>query len=142
MTTPTFLGRGFSFPLRLNTSGTAPAFSRDEQLVRESIQSILSTKIGERPHKVRDGVPYGTRLYGMLFENADVAGDLAIYDVHRALNTWEPRIVVLDVTATVSRVAQFENASGLIVNVTYRYRANNRVDNFVRPFRLQPVGED
>lgn len=135
---PPFLGRGPAFPFRLNASGTAPAFSSNEALVKEAMDALLSTRIGERPHLVRDGVPYGTSLEGVLFSNPAVAAELAIYEVRRALDTWEPRILVLTVDAFTQHVPVF-NANGLVVTIDFRYRATNRDDNFVRPFRLTPV---
>lgn len=137
-TTPAFLGRGFSFPLRLDATGTRPSFSENETLVKESIDAILNTRIGERPHRVRNGVPFGTRLQSVLFSPSTVVVDIAKFDVRRALTTWEPRIVVLNVAADTTQDPT-TRAAIVVVNVTFRYRATNRVDNFVIPYRTQPV---
>lgn len=138
---PSFLGRGFAFPLRLDATQSRPAFSEDEERVKESIHAFISTDIGERPFRVRNGVPYGTRFRSLLFTNSvEAAADIAKFDIKRGLATWEPRIIVLDVTVDTKFVFPGTRMRGLLVNVPYRYRATNRLDNFVRPYRLQPAG--
>lgn len=137
MTTPAFLGRGFSFPLRLNSSSSAPSFTRDEDLVKESIRSILLTRVGERPFRLKGGVPYGTRIFTMLFDSAiDAAVDIGRYDAVRALGAWEPRIIVMSVDGQRALDVN-SRLIGVSLTVTYRYRATNRVDNVVVPYRTQ-----
>lgn len=135
-----FLGKGFSFPFRLDPTGTRPSFSEDEDLVFESIESILNTSIGERPHRVKSGVPYGTTFRSLLFNNVEGAIDLARFQAKRALDTWEPRIVVIRVDAGKYR----DPTSGLVgitVNVLFRYRATNRVDNYVTFYKTKVEDE-
>jgi phage baseplate assembly protein W len=132
------LGRGFSFPFRLDATLTKPSFSEDEELVRESIDAIINTSVGERPFRVRDGVPYGTRFQELLFNNVKAASDIAKYDVFRALTAWEPRIIVLAVTTDTDFVFPDTNLKGMLLDVSFRFRATNRIDNFVRPYRTTP----
>ena len=137
---PTFLGSGFSYPFRLNATLTAPAFSRDEQLVKEDMTALVGTGVGERPFRVRNGVPYGTRVRALLFSNDEGLFDLVRHDVREALRVWEPRIIVLEVDVerfvdTITRLV------GAAVLIQFRYRATNRSDNFVIPFRTEPVEE-
>ena len=130
MIRPTSLGQGFSFPFRINNTEIAPAFSRDEALVKESIDSILNTRIYERPFRVRRGVPYGTSFRALLFENAEVAGDIIKFEAKRALLAWEPRINLQGVT--VKRTKDPQGVFGLLIQVSYRYRSTNRPDNFIK----------
>lgn len=135
-----FLGKGPSFPFRLDETGTRPSFSQDEDIVFESIESILNTNIGERPHRVKNGVPYGTTFRNLLFNNVEGAIDTAKFQAKRALSTWEPRISVIDVSVERYR----DRASGLVgivVNVLFAYRATNRVDNYVTFYRTKVEDE-
>lgn len=135
-----FLGKGFSFPFRLDETGTRPSFSEDEALVFESIENILNTNIGERPHRVKNGIPYGTTFRNLLFNNVDGAIDLARFQAKRALDTWEPRISVIRVDAARYRDPS-SSLVGITVNVVFRYRAINRVDNYVTFLRTEPYTE-
>lgn len=133
---PQFLGKGLAFPLRIDATGTKPEFSANEDLVFESIEAILNTDIGERPHRVKNGVPYGTRFRTLLFSNVDAAIDLAMFDARRALETWEPRIIVLDVRIDKHRDANTQ-MFGIVIQILFRYRATNRVDNFVNFYKTK-----
>lgn len=137
MSRPSIFGRGFAFPLRLDANGSKILFSSEEEHVRQGMNSLLNTDISERPHLVRNGVPYGTRMRRMIFDSSAAAVDVARFDVRNALEVWEPRIVVIDVSATAIRDEQ--GADMVVVNVQFRYRATNRVDNYVIPYRLQPL---
>lgn len=128
--TPSFLGKGAAFPFRLDTNGIRPVFASDEELVKDSIQAIILTDIGERPFRVRRGVLYGSRASRLLFESSESVLDQALYDIRATLNAWEPRITVLNVT--VERTYDANSGShGALINILYRYRATNRSDNLV-----------
>jgi uncharacterized protein len=129
-----FLGSGFSFPWRENVQGNNPSISTEEDKVREAIDALLNTSIGERPHMVRNGIPYGTRIPEMLFENSTAVKDILRYDVERALTVWEPRIIVRDVTFEPRAGLPGERTKVALV-VAFQYRATNRIDNFVTPLR-------
>ena len=49
-----YLGRGISFPLRINIQGELKTDSGDRNL-EESISTILNTKLGERSEERRVG---------------------------------------------------------------------------------------
>jgi phage baseplate assembly protein W len=135
---PSFLGRGFAFPFRLDDTQMKPAFTSDEERVKESISAIINTGVHERPFLVRNGVPYGTRFRGLLFSNAQAAADVAKYDAKVVLGAWEPRIAVLEVTADINYIFAEGTIRGMLLNILYRYRSTNRIDNYVRPYRTTP----
>jgi phage baseplate assembly protein W len=135
-----FLGRGPSFPFRLDPTGTKPSLSSDEDLVFESIEAILNTSIGERPHRIKNGIPYGTSFRSLLFNNVDGAIDLARYEAKRSLDTWEPRIIVTSVDASKMRHPE-SSLFGIVINIVFRYRATNRSDNYVSFYRTKPQEE-
>lgn len=127
-------GKGLAFPFRLDATGARPALSSEEELVQQSIYSILMTNIGERPFLVKNGIPYGTRLRSITFEDSSIAREILQHDIKLALDTWEPRIVVSAVV--VSREEEALNRAVIWSRVLYRYRSTNRPDNYVVPYRV------
>ena len=122
-----FLGTGLRFPLQVNAAGRI-ATSSTERRIEESIYLVLGTRIGERVM-----LPFGCAIHDLVFEpNNAATRTRAIDAVRRALVTFEPRIDVLDVSA--SSAAGEENV--LLVRVDYRLRANNAIGNLVFPFYL------
>jgi phage baseplate assembly protein W len=136
-----FLGKGPAFPFRLDATQTKPAFSSDEDLIFESIESILNTDIGERPHRVKNGVPYGTRFRSLLFSSVDAAVDVAKFDARNALDTWEPRIIVITVDV-FRRRDPVSQLFGVLLHIVFRYRTDNRTDNYVTFYRTKPFEEE
>lgn len=91
-------GKGLSFPLRVGPDG-AMVLSLGELNVRESICTILRTNPGERVE-----LPgYGCGLERYLHEPNSVATlRLISEDVQQAVGTWEPRVRLDEVTASVN----------------------------------------
>lgn len=135
MTFPSILGHGLAYPMRLDSTGARPAIASEEERVKQSIDQIVNTHITERPFLTRNGVPFGTRIRECLFSSAEIASDIIQHEVKRALDLWEPRIIV--VTVDCSEVPQTSGSSVVMTVIGYRYRATSRSDNFIVPFRLQ-----
>lgn len=125
---PSFLGTGFRFPIRVDGTG-ALGWSRENDAIRESIWIVLST-----PKRSRVMRPeFGCGIHDFVFAPNTVATHaLIISEVRAALTRWEPRIDVLDVRAT----AQREAPNTLLIELDYRIRANNASHNVVYPFYL------
>jgi hypothetical protein len=87
-------GRGISFPPRVGDDGRI-AWSEGETNIREMIQVILRTQERERLN-----LPgFGAGLQRYLFEPNTVATRFQIEDrITKALQLWEPRISLADVT--------------------------------------------
>jgi len=124
-----FLGRGFSFPLRLDPKGSV-ALSEGEQNIEENIRLVLGTAPGERPMRP----DFGCRIHDFVFypNNANTASLVAYY-VREALSKWEPRIEDIRVSAAPDPVQ--ENA--IRVDIRYRIRRSNNTRNLVYPFYLR-----
>jgi len=123
-----FLGTGLRFPFQVDASGGL-ATSSTEQRIEESIYLILGTRIGERV-MLPD---FGCAIHDLSFApNNAATRTRAIDSVSRALIAFEPRIDVLEVTATSAPGE--ENL--LLVRVDYRLRGNNAIGNLVFPFYL------
>lgn len=123
-----FLGEGSGFPVSLTPAGTLQPIS-DEEKVRQSIWTILSTSPGERVMRPNFGCPLHDLVFGPHNAITLSGAEDAVRD---ALNTWEPRIHLLDVHATFD-VAQ---PNLLLIEINYEIRATNSRFNLVYPFYL------
>jgi uncharacterized protein len=131
--TDRFIGRGFAFPMRTDATGSIALVSGDRE-IEESIRLILGTAPGERPMRPE----FGCRINEYVFAPADAstAGQLA-YEVRLALERWEPRVELDEVTVDFSSA----DAGTLLIDVRYRLRGSNDPRNLVFPFYVLPVHE-
>ncbi len=128
-----FVGRGISFPLRVDGGGGL-ALNGGAGDLGESIRLVLLTAPGERPMRPR----FGCRIWEMMYSpiNHSTLGEMA-YAVRQALSEWEPRIVTEDV-----RVSPDESRDGKVsIEIDYRVRATNDTRNLVFPFYVIPEEE-
>lgn len=124
-----FLGVGWGAPVRTDASGRiAPA--SEEESIKQAIWTILATAPGERIMRP----DFGCGIHDLLFavNSAGTAGRV-VSDVRRALLRWEPRIDVLDVTATPDD----KEPTLLFIRIAYRVRTTNSRFNLVYPFYLE-----
>lgn len=129
-TAASFVGRGFTWPLRVDASGSI-ALTDGSGDLDDAIRVVLLTAPGERLMRPQ----FGCRIWDLLFEpvTANLLGlvDRAVRD---ALAQWEPRIEVLDVTPR-----QDDDDPGLVlIDLTYRVKATNDRRNLVHPFYVIP----
>ena len=139
-----FLGIGWTFPVQLERqadgaeqsgetqSTTQPGpikLARYEEAVRQSIRMILSTARGERLMRPE----FGCSLHDLVFTTSSAAaiGEV-ISAVQESLIQWEPRIDVLEVTAT----PDVKKPNRLLIDINYQVRTTNNRFNLVYPFYL------
>lgn len=123
-----FLGIGWAFPLRLAADGRV-ALVQHEADIRQAIWIILSTNPGERVMRP----DFGAGLETFVFEPVNPTTIAMVRTrVEEALVDWEPRILVEAVAVTTAA-----ERNTLLIDVTYRVRATNTVQNLVYPFYLQ-----
>src|SRR5215470_11875632 len=98
------VGAGWAFPPRVDATG-AIALVRGERELTEAIRLILATSPGERSMRPE----FGCAIHDYVFAPADAgtAGQLA-YEVRLALDRWEPRIEVQDVSVRFDAVDDAE----------------------------------
>ena len=127
------IGTGVAFPLRVDARGAIALVSHDED-VQEAIRVILGTAPGERPMRPE----FGCAIHDLVFAPADAttAGQLA-YHVRLALERWEPRIDLEDVTIRFDAV----DAGTLLIDIRYSLRDTNDPRNLVFPFYVIPSHE-
>ena len=123
-----FIGKGWSYPLRTDASGGISLVSEDSDISR-AIRLILATVPGERP--MRPGFGCGIHDYVFAPADATTAGLIAV-EVKRSLAFWEPRIEVNSVDVTVDQVAR----NTLYINISYQKKGSYDPRNLVFPFYL------
>lgn len=130
---PGFVGRGFRFPMGVDSRGAIALTSGAEDL-NCSIRVVLATAPGERVMRPE----FGCRIWDLLFEpvNANTTGLMA-QAVREALAQWEPRVEVEDVQV----VPDPDDAALVGIAITYRVRATNDRRNLVYPFYVIPREE-
>jgi phage baseplate assembly protein W len=127
--TPSFLGRGWAFPVAPDGAGDVATVADDED-VREAILIILETAPGERVMRP----DFGCGLARLVFAPINAATKtLVAKEVQDALVAWEPRIDVQSVTVTEHPTVR----SALIIDIRYSIRLTNTFYNLVYPFYLQ-----
>ena len=125
---PDFLGKGMAWPMRLNER-KGVAVSRYEDNIKESIQIILGTERGTRLMRPT----FGSQLHTLVFAPNNIGtANLARYYVEDALTTWEPRIMLDQVT-----VENDHQTNCLVVNIRYHVKATRDPQNLVYPFYLE-----
>lgn len=124
-----FMGRGFSFPFRVDPATNRIAMSSAEQDVEEAIRIILRTNLGERVMLPE----FGTSAGDFLFSD-DCAERVAALEesVREALDQWEPRITDIEVTAD----RDGSSKGVLAINIQYTLRVTNNQFNMVYPFYM------
>ena len=128
-----FIGRGWAFPLRVDSTGGIALVSR-EQEIEEAIRLILGTAPGERPMRPE----FGCEVHDFVFDTIDAAtvGRMETA-IRRALDRWEPRIDVTAIDFDLDEVG----AGRLVITIGYRIRATNHQRNLVYPFYVIPAEE-
>jgi uncharacterized protein len=125
-----FVGRGISFPLRVDQSGSI-SFTTGGADIDGSLRMVLITAPGERLMRPQ----FGCRIWDLLFEpiNANTLGLMA-EAVRDAVSQWEPRVTLEDVLVEPDP----RDHSRVLINLKYRVRATNDQRNLVYPFYVIP----
>lgn len=126
-TEPSFLGRGWSFPPTFMKSTHTVALVADEDDIRQSLEILLSTTIGERFLQPA----YGCNLEHFVFEPMNASTETSIkLTVKNALQQFEPRIKLLSVRLDNGRMSE----GRVDINVEYQIISTNNRFNLVYPF--------
>lgn len=125
-----FVGKGISFPMRVDQSG-ALALTSGGADIDGSLRMVLTTAPGERLMRPQ----FGCRIWDLLFEpiNANTIGLMA-ESVKDAVSQWEPRVHLEDVQIEPDP----RDHSRVMINLKYKVRATNDRRNLVYPFYVIP----
>lgn len=123
----TVIGAGIDFPFHYiagNMIGTSGAGER----IKDSIQLILSTRIGERMFNPE----FGSRLPELVFEpNDTLLQNLLTFYTAEAINRWEKRIELTRVTL-IDNYDDDKNVIG--ISMEYNIRNSHIKGSYVYPF--------
>lgn len=130
-----FLGRGFSFPPRIDASTGKFVMVDSEEDIQESIYIILMTRLRERAMLPE----FGCNLNEFVFDVPDVEMQLKLArEIQDALMRYEPRIINISVDSEMDR----SMPGRLNININYTVRATNNPYNMVFPYYLEEgIGE-
>jgi len=121
-----FLGTGWAFPPTFTRGPQSVVMVSDNEDIRQSLEILLTTSIGERFLRPN----YGCDLRRYLFEPLDEGLVAYIRDlVNNAILYHEPRIKLTDLTLTLRA-----NEGILLIDLEYVVRSTNSRQNFVFPF--------
>lgn len=122
-----FLGTGWSFPPEFSKPSKLAVMSSNEIDIKESLEIILSTRLGERIMNPK----FGCNLEEILFKPLNLT--LITYTrnlIENAILYFEPRIDVNDIKFDTS-----SNLEGvLLIEIDFTVRSTNSRMNMVYPF--------
>lgn len=121
-----FLGTGWSFPPQFDARQATLVMSSGEEDIRESLQILLTTRIGERIIQPE----YGCDLTDYLFENLNMTTKTYIRNlVETAILYYEPRIDIEQLDFEVD-----DDEGIVLLHLKYVVRSTNSRSNLVFPF--------
>lgn len=124
-----FLGVGWAFPVGVDAATGRIAAVASEEDIKQAVRLILRTGKGERMMQPE----FGCNLRRYLFATMDYTTRTQIErEVQEALVRWEPRITNIEVEARIDP----EDATRLLLHVSYVVRATNNPYNLVYPYYL------
>lgn len=123
-----FLGRGWSFPPEFDNATGKVKMSEGETDIKESLEVLLSTEIGERIINPQ----YGCDLNALLFESLTLSTERELKDkIEMAILRYEPRIKTEDID-----LLYFREEGKVEIHIQYVIRTTNNRSNMVYPFYL------
>ena len=122
-----FLGKGWSFPPTFDRNALGVAISEKEEDIKQSLQILLSTRVGERVMQPK----YGCNLDELLFESLDTSTQTLVIDkIQTAILYFEPRIDVTKIELNTDNILE----GIILIELEYIVRATNSRFNFVYPY--------
>lgn len=121
-----FLGTGWSFPPQFSKATREVKMLSDEEDIQNSLEVLLSTKVGERIMQPS----YGCNMDALLFEPINLTLQTFIKDlVSTAILYYEPRIKPENVSLKTS-----DTEGVILIEIDYIIRTTNTRHNLVYPF--------
>lgn len=130
-----FLGKGFSFPPKVDPSTGRFLMVENEEDIKQSICIIIQTGLKERAMSPE----FGCTLKNYIYDIPDASFEYAISNsIIEGMVKWEPRI--RNVSVTLDRK---DIKNGVVYfHIQYDVRATNNPNNLVFPYYLEEgIGE-
>ncbi len=122
------LGTGWSFPPEFSQASNSIVLVDDEKDIRQSLEILLSTQLGERVMRP----DYGCDLSPYVFETINPSIRAQIKNiVERAILYHEPRIKVNNIELIVT-----DEDGTINIEIEYTINASNSRSNYVYPFYI------
>ena len=124
-----FLGIGWGFPPAFDNQGRSLKMAASEEDIRQSLNILLSTEIGERVMRPN----FGWRRDALVFEPLSTSFAASLQrEIETAILYFEPRIDLNKVSFETLNTTE-----GLIeIRLDFTVRATNSRNNLVFPFYL------
>jgi phage baseplate assembly protein W len=124
-----FLGRGWAFPVNFENQGRGVAMAEAEEDIRQSLNILLSTHLGERVLRPT----FGWKRDALVFEPLSTSfASFLTHEIETAILFFESRIELNRVNFEIP-----SDQAGLIeIRLDYTVRATNTRTNLVYPFYL------
>lgn len=123
-----YLGKAWSYPPELDAENKMTILVENEENIRQSLWTLLSTSPGERVHRYEFGCPI--RKY--VFEIMDTTTQTLIREeIEKSIILFEPRINLNSVKLDIH-----QNDGIMNIILDYTVRQTNRRSNMVYPFYL------
>lgn len=124
-----FLGRGWKFPVQVDTKTGRIMMSEYEEDISEAIRIILRTSQGERVMRSH----FGCGIQKFVF---DITDDSTLRmmeaSIKEGITAWEPRVESVEVRAEPDK----ETPGKITIHISYVVRATNNLFNLVYPFYI------
>ncbi len=128
MKNKSFLGVGWNFPPGFKENPEATAMVSDEENIRQSLWTLLSTSPGERVHRY----DYGCPIRKYVFSPMDVTTRTLLKEqIEKSIILFEPRIMLDSISFDAK-----QETGVLLIQLDYTIRQTNRRSNMVYPFYL------
>lgn len=124
-----FMGTGIKFPFSIDPVTNKIAMSHAEDDIKEAIRIILRTNLGERVMFPEFGTPAKEFVFS---DNRAERLTALEFAVTEALETWEPRIMDVQV-----EIPSKDGSREMVeVHISYVVRTTNNQFNMVYPFYM------
>lgn len=124
-----FLGTGWTFPPAFHAGGREIEMAVGEEDIRQSLELLLSTRLGERVLMA----DFGSNMDQMIFGEVNQALTTQISDtISDAILHYEPRITLEKVEIDADHMSE----GVLTVNISYVIKAVNSRFNMIYPFYI------
>ncbi|HKK81157.1 MAG TPA: GPW/gp25 family protein [Prolixibacteraceae bacterium] len=123
-----FLGTGWAFPPEFKRGLKTVSMAEGEDDIKQSLEILLSTKVGERLMHP----DFGCNLEQMMFEKLDLSLERYMKDlILSAITKYESRIEAEDISFETDKIN-----GCILINVRYIVRTTNTRTNLVYPFYI------
>jgi phage baseplate assembly protein W len=122
-----FLGKGWAFPVTFGNQGRAVAVAEAEDDIRQSLEILLSTHVGERVLTPT----FGWKRDSLMFE--PLSTSFAAYltrEIETAILFFEPRVKL----NTVNFESEPDQEGLVLIRIDYTIKTTNTRTNLVYPF--------